>query len=112
MNETVFSANGRIIEQTTDRGDGTGTRTIFDGAGKVVKVIELKDLPIEPIEGRNRRSIEDRLHKSLKSNKTYLDTPNPTQAQQRVQLEKLTKQTNAIIRQLLGVLDSIDDTEE
>ena len=35
MNESIFS-NGRLVEQTVDNGDGTGTRTRYDTDGKPV----------------------------------------------------------------------------
>jgi hypothetical protein len=48
MNESIFS-NGRLIEQTVDNGDGTGTRTTFDADGNVESVEQLSGLPI-PVE--------------------------------------------------------------
>ena len=45
MNESIFS-NGRLIEQTVDNGDGTGTRTTFDADGNVESVEQLSGLPI------------------------------------------------------------------
>lgn len=44
MNETIFQ-NGRIIEQTLDNGDGTGTHTVFHDDGTET-VTQLTDLPI------------------------------------------------------------------
>jgi YD repeat-containing protein len=37
MNETTFDANGNIVEQTVDNGDGTGTRTVYDADGNVTR---------------------------------------------------------------------------
>ena len=49
MNESIFS-NGRLVEQTVDNGDGTGTRTTFDADGNVDTVEQLTGLPIpEPV---------------------------------------------------------------
>jgi len=45
MNHTTFDTNGRIIEQTIDHGDGTGTHTIFHDDGTET-VTQLTDLPI------------------------------------------------------------------
>ena len=51
MNETTFDANGNVVEQTVDNGDGTGTRTVFDADGNVTSVEQLTGLPIpEPPE--------------------------------------------------------------
>ena len=43
--EMVF-ANGVLIEQTVDNGDGTGTRTTFHPDGAVDTVEQLTGLPI------------------------------------------------------------------
>jgi hypothetical protein len=48
MNETTFDANGNIVEQTVDNGDGTGTRTTFHPDGTVDTVEQLTGLPIPP----------------------------------------------------------------
>ena len=45
MNESTF-ANGILVEQTVDNGDGTGTRTTFLPDGTVDVVEELSGLPI------------------------------------------------------------------
>ena len=45
MNHTIFGTNGRIIEQTIDHGDGTGTLTVFHDDGTET-VTQLTDLPI------------------------------------------------------------------
>lgn len=46
--ETVIT-DGRIVEQTVDNGDGTGTRTTYDADGNVTSVEQLTGLPI-PVE--------------------------------------------------------------
>ena len=48
-NETAFDADGNIVEQTVDNGDGTGTRTVYDADGNVTSVEQLTGLPI-PVE--------------------------------------------------------------
>ena len=45
MNHTIFDTNGRIIEQTLDNGDGTGTHTVYHDDGTET-VTQLTDLPI------------------------------------------------------------------
>ena len=47
MNESTF-ADGRLVEQTVDNGDGTGTRTTFLPDGTVDTVEQLTGLPIPP----------------------------------------------------------------
>lgn len=109
MNHTVEDGRGRVIEQTVDHGDGTGTRTTYDADGAPVEVVALTGLPVVPPEEKVRASIEDRLRQALDNNRTYLALPAPTAAQQRKHTERLTRQTNALIRQVLGLLDT-DDT--
>ena len=50
--ETVIT-DGRIVEQTVDNGDGTGTRTTYNPDGTVDTVEQLTGLPIpepEPVD--------------------------------------------------------------
>ena len=47
MNTSTF-ADGVLIEQTVDNGDGTGTRTTFHPDGTVDTVEQLTGLPIPP----------------------------------------------------------------
>ena len=47
-NSTTFDADGVLIEQTVDNGDGTGTRTTFHPDGAVDTVEQLAGLPIPP----------------------------------------------------------------
>jgi hypothetical protein len=105
----AWGSDGRIIEQTVGRGDGTGTHTRYDTDGKPVETVEVKGLPIEPPPEKNRRSIEDRLRQRLDANRDYLALATPTAAQQRAQVARLTRETNALIRLVLDLLDT-DDT--
>lgn len=45
--ETVFT-DGKLVEQTVDNGDGTGTRTTYTPEGEVESVEQLTGLPIPP----------------------------------------------------------------
>ncbi len=45
MNESTF-ADGRLVEQIIDNGDGTGTRTTFHLDGTINTVEQLTGLPI------------------------------------------------------------------
>ena len=91
---------GNIVEQVVDLGDGTGTRTTFDAQGAPVETTPVTGLPIEPPAEKNRRTIEQRLTDDLAT---------PTAAQQRAQVARLTREANALIRLVLGLLDT-DDT--
>ena len=106
---TIEDGNGNVIEQLVDHGDGTGTRTRYDEAGKPVETVEVKGLPVEPPGEKNRRSIEERLRQRLDANRDYLALAAPTAAQQRAQVARLTRETNALIRLVLDLLDT-DDT--
>ena len=110
MNTMIQDGHGRIIEQTIDHGDGTGTRTVYDADGKPIETVEVKGLPVEPPGEKNRRSIEDRLRQRIDANRNYLALASPTAAQQRAQVARLTRETNALIRLVLGLLDTADDT--
>ena len=106
---TIEDGNGNVIEQVVDHGDGTGTRTRYDTDGKPVETVEVKDLPVVPPEEKVRASIEDRLRQRLDANRDYLALATPTAAQQRAQVARLTRETNALIRLVLDLLDT-DDT--
>jgi len=47
--ETVIT-DGRIVEQTVDNGDGTGTRTVYDDKGQVVSTEQVDGLPVVDID--------------------------------------------------------------
>ena len=47
---------------------------------------------------------------AIANNQTFLALPTPTNAQTLAQVDALTRQTNAVIRLLLGLLDVTDGT--
>ena len=47
---TVHDGDGNIVEQTVDNGDGTGTRTVYDGKGNVTSTEQVDGLPIVDID--------------------------------------------------------------
>lgn len=101
---------GRVVERLTDHGDGTGTRTIYGPDGQVVSTEQVTGLPVESVESKTERSLYDRLRQALDRNRTYLALDTPTAAQQRAQVARLTRETSALIRLALRVLDADDDT--
>jgi hypothetical protein len=48
MSSSTTFTDGRLVEQTVDNGDGTGTRTTFHPDGTVDTVEQLTGLPIPP----------------------------------------------------------------
>ncbi|MDQ5975408.1 MAG: hypothetical protein QG661_2617 [Actinomycetota bacterium] len=107
---THEDGKGNIVEQVTDNGDGTGTRTVYNEAGQVVSTGAVTGLPIPDPTDVAARTIEDRLRQALDANKAYLAIPTPTAAQQRAQLARLTRQNTALIRRLLRDLTDTSDT--
>jgi len=54
--------------------------------------------------------LRDRAQAALERNAEFLALPSPTGAQSIAQVRALTRQTNGLIRLLLGLLNSTEDT--
>lgn len=80
--------------------------TTFDRNGNVIAT---EDFPDDQRQVATV-TISDRLRLALAANKTYQAIPSPNAAQQRAQIDKLTRQSNALIRLALGALDDASDT--
>jgi len=106
---TIEDGHGRIIEQTVDNGDGTGTRTVYED-GQAVATEQVTGLPVPDPTEVAARTIEDRLRQAIATNKAYLALDTPTAAQQRAQVARLTRQNTALIRHLLRHLTDTSDT--
>lgn len=105
----ILYRDGRIVEQTIDHGDGTGTRTVYDAQGAPVEVVEVKGLPIEPPAEKNRRSIEQRLTDDLAAMQAIIDTP--SQSMDTAALRKAIKDEARALRRLIRhALAAYDDT--
>jgi hypothetical protein len=57
-----------------------------------------------------RQQIQDKAAQALVANKTFLALATPTAAQVTTQIQRLTRETNALIRLMLGLLDDASDT--
>ena len=110
MSYTIEDGHGRIVEQTIDNGDGTGTRTVYDADGKPVETVEVKGLPVEPPGEKNRRSIEDRLTDDLAAMQAIVDTPNASldTAAMRQAVKAQARALRRILRHVLAAYDGTD----
>jgi len=110
MNTMIQDGHGRIIEQTIDHGDGTGTRTTYDTDGKPVETVEIKGLPVEPPGEKNRRSIEDRLTDDLAAMQAIVNTPNASldTAAMRQAVKAQARALRRILRHVLAAYDGTD----
>ena len=102
--------NGRIVEQTIDNGDGTGTRTTYKPDGSVDKVEQLTGRPIEPPAEKNRRTVEQRLTDDLAAMQAVLDTPNQSldTAALRKAIKDQARALRRLIRHALAAYDATD----
>ena len=110
MNYTIEDGNGRIIEQTIDHGNATGTRTVYGPDGQPVETTPVTGLPIEPPAEKNRRTIEQRLTDDLAAMQAIIDTPN--QSLDTAALRKAVKdQARALRRLIRHALAAYDGTD-
>jgi hypothetical protein len=108
--ERYFTATEQLAEEWAD-----GGYTRWDEQGNVVEqraltadevayfVTPAQDVQVE--EGR-RGQLRDRLRLAVVSNRTYLALAAPTAAETRTQVERLTRQTQALI--WLAIHDTAD----
>jgi hypothetical protein len=78
-------------------------RVLPDGAGGF-RHIEDSELP------GTMDTLLDRLQQAFAANSTYLGVGSPTAAQTTGQVQRLTREMNAVLRLLLGAYDSATDT--
>ncbi len=73
------------------------------------RLVATRTEPVPP-EVTNADALRDKATAALTANATYLALPSPTNAQNLAQIRALTRETNALVRLLLGSLDSLDGT--
>ena len=109
MSEIGYT-DSKLVEQTVGRGDGTGTRTVYDAQGQPVETTPVTGLPIEPPAEKNRRTIEDRLRADLAAMQAIIDTPNQSMdtAAMRKAVKDQARALRRLIRHALAAYDATD----
>jgi hypothetical protein len=79
---------------------------VTDGTGKVIG----EDLESIIPSDLNAVDLTRKAQQALQANSTFLGLANPTAAQVTSQVQKLTRENNALIRLMLNLLDDVSDT--
>lgn len=84
------------------------TVTTYDAQGKVVetRTVTWETTP----EQDNEATLRAQVASALAANATFLALANPTNAQTLAQVQRLTRETSALIRLVVNQLDSTDGT--
>ncbi len=77
-----------------------------DGSGEIE--VDAEDEPVQEDRQANARALRDAAEAALKPNRAFLAIPNPTPPQTAAQVRRLTEESSALIRLLLGRLESRD----
>lgn len=112
---------GRLVTQLsngTQPGDATPSGyTIWDANGTpttraltTAETAQLAALDIDNTQSTNQAALQSKAQAALTANATYLAIGSPSNAQVSAQVTALTKEATAVIRLLLGQLDSTTGT--
>lgn len=77
-----------------------------DGSGEIE--VDAEDELSNQDRARNAESLRQLVDKALEANRAFLAIPNPTSTQTAAQVKALTRECSALIRLLLGRLESIE----
>lgn len=92
-----------VSTNTTDAGPYSIVRTVFDDGSESFEQVPKAGTP-----DANGLTLRERASQALATNRAYLTQTSPTAAQNAAQVKALTRQTQALIRLLLGQLDGTD----
>ena len=93
------------MRQLISESDGARTYRVTDATGIPT------GWDVEPIPTTgdvNTATLRTRAQQALATNSSYLQLGTPTAAQVALQVQRLTRQQNAVIRLLLGLVDTIE----
>lgn len=95
-----------VSDSTVTDPDGTTVRTITysDGSQSV------QYTPAAGSIAANQQALQSKAQAALTANANFLAIASPTQAQTLAQVQTLTKECNALVRLLLGLLDTTTGT--
>lgn len=84
----------------------------FDPAasGRIAKSAPAAVKPASQVAAENEATIRQQADAALVANATYLALASPSAAQNAAQVQRLTKECNALIRLVIGKLDSVAGT--
>lgn len=92
-----------------DPQQSTVRETLTDETGAVV-CVTIRSTPKPGTPGANELALRDKAQQALTANAAYLAVASPTAAQNTAQIQRLTRECNALIRLLIGRLDDTAGT--
>lgn len=114
MGALIYQAG--VLRERWD--DATRTYTTFNASGAQTSTrpytasenAEADSLALAVVVEANRNSIRDKAAQAIATNDAFLALGNPNNAQTLTQVQRLTRENTALIRLVIGALDSTDGT--